>query len=203
MPAVTKAGITLAKAVLYITGGAIILLMLYLVWMDRSVAGDVADAYKQVLNPSRIGSEYYTVGRLEQFGSDLSAARADPKYNLSAEQTQRDREVVGLLEQLPSLGSPQRSQLDQCIPPPTDATRNDKLGQCIAVADSLRQAALSAAATAMTAQAAGESVGKIQEQRQSLHQFWIQAAQLILLNLLLPLLTALFGYIFGTQQARA
>jgi hypothetical protein len=47
---------------------------------------------------------------------------------------------------------------------------------------------------------AAESAQKIQDQRQSLHLFWIQAAQLILLNLLLPLLTALFGYIFGTQQ---
>jgi hypothetical protein len=42
---------------------------------------------------------------------------------------------------------------------------------------------------------------QINDNRQSFHTSWIQEAQLILLNLLLPLLTGLFGYIFGTQQA--
>jgi len=36
--------------------------------------------------------------------------------------------------------------------------------------------------------------------RQAIRSFWLQAAQLVLLNLLLPALTALLGYIFGTQQ---
>ena len=38
------------------------------------------------------------------------------------------------------------------------------------------------------------------EFHQSFRAFWIQAAQLVLLNLLLPVLTALLGYIFGSQQ---
>lgn len=42
--------------------------------------------------------------------------------------------------------------------------------------------------------------------RENLQRFrtaWLQAAQLILVNLLLPVLTALLGYIFGVQQGRA
>ncbi len=48
--------------------------------------------------------------------------------------------------------------------------------------------------------AATASAAAMLEHRNNLQQFWLQAAQLILLNLLLPLLTALFGYIFGRQQ---
>lgn len=200
MPAVAAAGVLLAKIVLGIAGGAIVILMTYLVWMDGSIADNVAGAYKQVLNPSRIGSEFYTLDRLEQFAADLNAARANPNQAMSKESAQRDQEVVKMLGELPSLSSPQKAQLNQCVPLPTDASRNEKLGQCITVIDNVRQSALGAAANTTIAQMAAESAGKIQDQRQSLHLFWIQAAQLILLNLLLPLLTALFGYIFGTQQ---
>jgi hypothetical protein len=44
---------------------------------------------------------------------------------------------------------------------------------------------------------------KLNEQRQSFYNFWVHAAQLVLLNLLLPLLTVLFGYVFGTQHNNA
>lgn len=203
MPAVAAAGVDLAKAVLKIVAGVILILIGYLVWMDYSIAGNVADSYKQVLSPSRMGSEFFTLDRLEQFASDLNAARANPNQTMSAESDQRGREVIKILGDLPSLTSIQKTQLNQCLPLPTDASRSEKLAQCIAVAENVRQAALGAAASTMTGQMASESVGKIQDQRQSLHTFWIQVAQLILLNLLLPLLTALFGYIFGTQQAAA
>ncbi len=200
MPPVAAAGVMLAKFVLTIAGGAIVILMAYLFWMDATVAHNVADAYKQVLNPTRVGSEFYTLDRLEQFASDLNAARANAKQEMSKESAQRDHEVIGMLGELPSLSSAQKAQLNQCVPLPTDSSRGEKLGQCITVVDNVRQSALGAAANTTTAQMAAESAGKIQDQRQSLHQFWIQAAQLILLNLLLPLLTALFGYIFGTQH---
>jgi hypothetical protein len=107
MPPVVGAGVKLARLVLCIAAGSIVLLVAYLVFMDLVIARDVSSAYKQV-----------------------------------------------------------------------------------------------AAAGVVNAQVAGESAGKINEQRVAMHAFWIQAAQLILLNLLLPLLTALFGYIFGTQQAQ-
>lgn len=203
MPAVAAAGVDLAKAVLKIVAGVILILIGYLVWMDYSVAANVADAYKQVHSPSRIGSEFFTLDRLEQFAADLNAARTNPNQTIPQESDQRDREVIDMLGNLPSMTSAQKTQLNQCLPLPTDASRSDKLGQCVAIVENVRQAAVGTAASTMTAQMASESVGKIQDQRQSLHTFWIQVAQLILLNLLLPLLTALFGYIFGTQQAAA
>jgi hypothetical protein len=37
-------------------------------------------------------------------------------------------------------------------------------------------------------------------QRESFRKFWLQSIQMILLNMLLPVLTALLGYVFGTQS---
>jgi hypothetical protein len=41
------------------------------------------------------------------------------------------------------------------------------------------------------------------EHHQAFRMFWLQAAQLILLNLFLPIIAALLGYIFGAQQPRS
>ena len=38
------------------------------------------------------------------------------------------------------------------------------------------------------------------EERIARRAYWMQIAQLVLINLLLPILTALLGYIFGTRQ---
>ena len=40
-------------------------------------------------------------------------------------------------------------------------------------------------------------------QQQEFFTFWLDMVQRILINTLLPVLTALLGYIFGTQQVRA
>ncbi len=48
-----------------------------------------------------------------------------------------------------------------------------------------------------------EAARQMGEQRVAFRTFWLQTAQLILLNLLLPLVTALLGYIFGTNQLTA
>ena len=45
-----------------------------------------------------------------------------------------------------------------------------------------------------------EIIHQLADQRAAFRAFWLQMAQLILLNLLLPLLTALLGYIFGTTR---
>jgi len=38
-------------------------------------------------------------------------------------------------------------------------------------------------------------------QRQAFYEFWLDLVQRVLLNALLPVLTALLGYLFGTQQS--
>lgn len=38
-------------------------------------------------------------------------------------------------------------------------------------------------------------------QRKAFYEFWLNIVERVLLNALLPVLTALLGYLFGTQQA--
>ena len=47
---------------------------------------------------------------------------------------------------------------------------------------------------------ANETLVLIKESRKSSRDFWISAMQLLLLNLFLPVLTAILGYIFGSRR---
>ncbi len=49
--------------------------------------------------------------------------------------------------------------------------------------------------------AALELLKQVQQDQQQQRLFWEQIAQMVLLNLLLPLLTAVFGYVFGRDQS--
>lgn len=109
--------------------------------------------------------------------------------------------MLALIDRVPGVTDEQKSTLHKCDPPPTDAARPATVRQCLIILNGLQQSAAEAAVDVSNAQIAGDTVDKILAHRQSLFTFWLQAAQLILLNLLLPLLTALFGYIFGSQQA--
>lgn len=46
-------------------------------------------------------------------------------------------------------------------------------------------------------------ITKILEARAAARDFWFKMAQLVLLNLLLPVLTAILGYVFGSKQHSA
>ena len=53
---------------------------------------------------------------------------------------------------------------------------------------------------------AGKDAATLQsvaEQRAAFRTFWLEVTRTILLNVLLPVLTALLGYVFGTTQAAA
>jgi hypothetical protein len=43
-------------------------------------------------------------------------------------------------------------------------------------------------------------IEKIKLQRKEFREFWLQGSQLVLLNLFLPTLTAILGYIFGSRE---
>ncbi len=198
---VTKAGVTLSYFVLTIVTGSIVLLLVVLVWLNFSVGNDVKRAYAQVMNPSRISSEFYILGSLEALVGDFKRASDDERWTMSNASATNEATLTAFLAKLPSVTSSQRSIMAACHPLPEGTLRNPTIEKCITVLNDVRQAALEAAASTNNVQVAGEAADKLLAHRQALLSFWLQAAQLILLNLLLPLLTALFGYIFGTQQA--
>ena len=202
LPPTAAAGVVLAKIVLAITAGSIAAFILYLIFMDITVASDVNSAYQQVYSVGPMGAEFNMVQSIEAVSTDLNKAK-DPKFQLSADIIKKEEDIGASVAQLPSVLPAERSVLTTCAPPPTDqATRESAIDQCLNLLAQLKEGLLAEASSVAHSQAAADAVNKIGEQRQSLHTFWIQAAQLVLLNLLLPLLTALFGYIFGTQQSQ-
>jgi len=44
-----------------------------------------------------------------------------------------------------------------------------------------------------------EYIAQLEAQRKAFREFWLQFTQMVLLNLLLPVLTAILGYIFGSK----
>lgn len=195
-------GFLLAKIVLGIAAASILALIIYLVTMEWAIAHDVRAAYRDVLNADRVGSEYLAVAQLQKLSGDLEEIRGKASVSWSVDSLDNAQKIVTQIVQVPALTPTQRTQLQNCVPPPpaNDAARDKKIEDCLVLIGAVKQATLQAVASGADSRVASDSSGKIGEQRENLHKFWIQAAQLILLNLLLPLLTALFGYIFGTQQ---
>jgi len=57
-----------------------------------------------------------------------------------------------------------------------------------------------AASSPETLQRANELTGRLLEARRASRDFWVTVGQFLLLNLLLPVLTAILGYIFGSSK---
>lgn len=53
-----------------------------------------------------------------------------------------------------------------------------------------------------TLKQANELVLKLESARRAQRDFWLSLSQLLLLNLLLPVLTSILGYVFGTSRAQ-
>src|SRR6267142_6119408 len=126
-------GFTLARFVLWITAGSIVLLLLYLFAMEFVIGSDVRNAYEKVLNPNRIMVELQTVAELEKFAGDLGDARRNPTAQWSNESQQNAQKIIKLIQQLPSVTEDQKARLGNCVPPalPSDATRDSKLDSCL------------------------------------------------------------------------
>jgi hypothetical protein len=72
--------------------------------------------------------------------------------------------------------------------------------QCTLALSTARAAADVARDDVESIRALREIAKDVRDAQQSTRSFWLQVAQLILLNLLLPVLTALLGYIFGSYR---
>ena len=201
---IVNAGLQLAHHVLWIASGSIVLVLGYLVVMDVTVGKDISGIYRPDLAVSHTGTGLYTLSRLEQFSHDIGLAEKDPKFIAPGDSIANAKGIIASLALLPGVTTAQTDQLNECVAliSTTATDRNTKLTNCDDLLESTRKDALGAATMASTLQMASESATKLNEHRQSLHQFWLQAAQLILLNLLLPVLTAILGYTFGTQQSQ-
>jgi len=195
------AGLELAKIVLAFTAGSIIILTLILAAMELGAAWQAARASERALAIATLGRTAPQDGRLELLAAELRRAHDDPAWKLPEASEAEASALVKELGADANLSQAQRDLVVTCIPLPAPgaAKREEALAQCAGLVDQLLAAR----------QSPGERLKFLadlqkqsDDQRQAFRAFWLQVAQLILMNLFFPLLTALLGYIFGTQARK-
>lgn len=133
--------------------------------------------------------------------SALRQAAADPTLVLPPVEIENARLVINRALKLPAITGEQKSSLDKkCIPLPLQTTK-DRAAILERCAATLETVFIPPAADAQRLALIKELQKSQAEERTARRAHWMQIAQLVLINLLLPILTALLGYIFGTQQA--
>jgi hypothetical protein len=198
-------GQKLTRSMLYILAGSIFLLLFYLGWMERTAGDDIRHNYGKDLNRGDIA--LYMAQRIQRFSDDLTQAQKDSRFAASEDSISDDKALRDTLGLLPDVTSEDRTQLTQCVEliatkETTGSDRANKIKPCVEILEKTKNDGMKAATAAMSLQMASEASAKLLEERQNLHEFWLKAAQLILLNLLLPVLTAVIGYTFGNNQAQ-
>jgi hypothetical protein len=197
-------GAALSKWVLSIISGSIIVLIIYLFWGEYAIGRDIHRFYDHALTMNSPGGEAPSLGQLDQLIGDLAAVRRDANAAFSTDSLRNAQAALQIVDKVPGVTTAEKEHLKACVPPPpVNESRNEKLDQCAEDLQRIRNLAIKEAPGATNVALIAQATAELHEQRKNLHEFWLQAAQLILLNLLLPLLTALFGYIFGTQQGQS
>jgi hypothetical protein len=113
------------------------------------------------------------------------------------------RNAIGHVGDLLPFDAGQRQMLQLCATevetPPQAGSRQDVLTACRAMVQTLRSKAVETYANSALTQLV--ALVRLQEDaRTAFRSSWLLVAQLVLLNLMLPLLTGLFGYLFGRQS---
>lgn len=189
------AGVDLAKKTMaMITGGIVVILLLVGLseCSGQRAAQSAFDRHAMLVGSVSLQKPD---PELRALATAIARSADDPKVLLPSNTTI-------LLDRVMTSGvadSNQLKTLDLCKIPPAEAkARATAMKACAQTLD-----ALTAADSAAT-----QKVGfmaKAQEavvtDRAATRAFWMQIAQLLLINLLLPILTALLGYIFGTQRS--
>lgn len=206
----TRAGYELARFVLWIICGAIAATFLCLIAIEIENLRATNAASKELLgysgamsDPDRLRKEM--AGAIAVFRNaanqpDAAAGRDDRA--LVADMARDLRESKRLTEQ-------QSKRLDGCLallaPPPGGAAANvterrAAFDGCIEMLAAIDLGTISQGLDIERLRMLREIAKDTLDARQAMRTFWLSIAQLVLLNLLLPILTALLGYIFGTQQ---
>jgi hypothetical protein len=218
-PPLIKVGLTLSQIVLGIVGGTIVILFVYLAWRDAGNDTAQNKFYAEAMSQISAGGNFPDTAAIEKWRGDIRLLASPPPApgptpragmvappSMTDEDTRQARMVLGFLRQDKAISDEQAHALELCTGPtsmPSEAVaRTAALKQCGDLLDTLDKQALGAAGNLEKDRLLVELTKQVEEHRQNFHAFVIQISQMILLNLLLPLLTALFGYMFGAQQAR-
>lgn len=199
----SAAGVGLARFVLWAALTSIVLLLGLLAWSDHRNSASVDQAYALVHRLAEAARPGADRGRAE---GALARVEAALEGTPLTEAEIRDlRSALQALLGFPNLPARQRDSLTACIGVAPQIGRDAHMRQaafsCALALDWIRREAATPADAERIRQMV-DFTREVDEHRQGFRSFWLQAAQLVLLNLLLPVLTALLGYIFGSREAQ-
>jgi hypothetical protein len=202
LPAVAAAGVDLVKIVLKIVVMAILVLMFYLTIVDLQDGASVSNVYNRILNQASFNSGFTDVEAVDAVLKLLDAGVSDAKAAVSDVDIAAARSVEDELSGYRLISDDNKATLEKCIPYPVGADRAQALRNCTdilkRVEGGIRPQGLSLERLKLMVELSKD----LETHQAAFHSFWVQMAQMVLLNLLLPLLTGLFGYIFGTRQGQ-
>ena len=217
------AGMELARKVLWFIAGAIILLLVFLTIFEIKDLSVQRTVDNRVLRQVSAGGVFPDPARIEKWAEALRAGTAPTPAQL-----EEWRSLVDVLRRGGGLSDRQLDALKPCANPPKTAntsptavapgTAPAAVGTapapqpapqpgataltCADLLDMIDREAMSAATNLEKNKMLTDFAKDVDAQHQAFRSFFMQLAQMLLLNLLLPVLTALLGYIFGTQQAQ-
>ncbi len=189
--ALTGAGIGLARITLWMIGAVLAFLICTFVYQETTFSALTTGAYRDAIRNAARGEGSALSSRDAALETLLDAARRPA----TAQTRAAVREAAAALRALAPHGSAGASLRALAAELSDDAS-----------AEVLRAAARRAALLLPTpgAEARQQQHALLQAYLDAINttrEFWARIAQLILLNLLLPVLSALLGYVFGSAQA--
>lgn len=165
------AGVALTKLVLYMLTGVLLLLLGSLIYQETRSHDLTTDAYRAAVG-SIVSVPTVNPHSLKESGPDAS--------------------------ELETLATDIRALIPAAAGQPVDP---GKLRDVLARANALSKAPLASGESPEQLKARQELLKAYMEATSATRDFWTRTAQMILLNLLLPVLTALLGYVFASKPS--
>lgn len=197
------AGFKLAKIVLEYMAVAMVLMLIIIAVVELINSNHEYAMQDTIAQQTARTATLPDVARLEAWRTGLQGLAATPPVAPTAEQLAAWRDLYDLLRINVAVSQSQAQTLSACAQPLAAKLASTQLSSCEDLIALLEVEARGAAADLDKIRLLTEFSKEVASSHQNTRTFWLQITQLILLNLLLPILTALLGYIFGTHQAPA
>lgn len=197
------AGVALTKIVLAMLSGSLLLLVGSLIYQETRFHDLTTDAYR-----AAVGSIAVTSARKpadERFAPILIALRDVEKNPAQGQGLKAATDLLSGFDHSSTDGAALEKLTSdiQSLAPKTAGAQVDvaKLREIVVRTEKLSTSTAPAGETLDLLKARQELLKAHMEVTNATRDFWTRTAQMVLLNLLLPVLTALLGYVFASKQS--
>ncbi|MES2040080.1 MAG: hypothetical protein V4495_19870 [Pseudomonadota bacterium] len=197
------AGVTLTKIVLLILSCVLFLLISALIYQEKRFSDLTTDAYRAAFSDLVINRVNNVQN--QQIASILDLLQAAENVNEQEKKIILLKNALQLLSKLNGLATENKSfaklvqEIQSVIDTPTQPLSALTLGSILSQAKSVLTAETTTSVEHLKARQ--DLLKAYLDATNATRDFWLKIAQMILVNLILPVLTALLGYVFGSKQA--